>query len=246
MTMPIDWQIKLFQNLPSTQDVAMALAEDEGEEGTVIQALTQSKGRGRRGNQWEAPIGNLYLSFLLRPDFDFQKAGQVSFIVALAVARAVQNYIKPDAHKVQAKWPNDILVNGLKISGILLESSMKDNALSGLVVGIGVNVFAKPDLATSLNDVAKEPVYVNKVRDDILKEFSDIYSQWQKDGFTFVHKEWLSIAYGVGENITARLPNISYKGEFQSINDDGALILKEANGRERIIHAAEVYFGEAP
>ncbi len=241
--LPIEWQINHYQQTTSTQDLAHDATKNGAQEGMVFQASKQSDGRGRHGNSWSAPVGNLYLSFILRPDFDLQQAGQISFIVSCAVARALEHYIDTDKHDLKLKWPNDILVNGLKISGILLESNIKDNAIDSLIVGIGVNIFNKPDLAICLNDIADEPVYVNKVRDLILHEFKVFYTLWHKKGFEPIREFWQSRAYGMGQDMVARLPDQKFYGIFNGITDDGCLILKESNGNDRIISAAEVHFG---
>jgi len=188
--MPIKWQINQFQQTDSTQDLAHDAAKDGVDEGAVFQALKQNAGRGRHGNQWSAPLGNLYLSFVLRPDYGLDKAGQVSFVVACALARALELYMNTAKHELKLKWPNDVLVDGLKISGIL-------------------------------------------------------YTLWRKDGFAPIREFWQDYAYGVGADMTARLPNDKFKGAFGGINDEGALILIEANGDERIINAAEVHFSVA-
>jgi len=242
--MPIDWHITHFQQTDSTQDLAHDAADDGVAEGAVFQALRQNKGRGRHGNQWNAPVGNLYMSFVLKPDYGLEKAGQVSFVVACAMARALENYIDLNKHDLKLKWPNDVLVDGLKISGILLESNIKDNSLDSLIVGIGLNIFNKPDLAVCLNDVAMEPVYVNKVRDQILHEFNIFYTLWQTKGFEAVRDYWLEFAYGIDQEMTARLPTEKFQGHFGGITNDGSLILKTETG-EKVITAAEVHFKEA-
>lgn len=241
--MTISWQIQCFGELGSTQDMVMHNAQEGGEEGLAIQALTQSSGRGRHGNAWEAPMGNLYLSFLLKPDYDFQAAGQVSFVVALAVAKTIQSYTG-DEHKIEVKWPNDVMVNGQKISGILLESDVRNNKLESLVVGVGVNIFNKPEGAICLNDIVADQLAVNKVRDTLLENFANIYMQWQEKGFTPIRDQWLAQAYKLNEEITARLPDQSFHGIFKTIDETGALVLLESNDNERVIHAAEIYFGE--
>ena len=149
-----------------------------------------------------------------------------------------------DKHVKTLKWPNDILIDGLKISGILLESNITESKPDGLVVGIGLNIFNAPELATCLNDVARDAVYVNKVRDKVLEELDTAYTQWQEEGFAPIRAKWLENAHGLAAPITARLPNESYKGIFSGLTEDGSLILEQENGEEKIIHAAEVYFGE--
>ena len=241
--MSITWRFDNYQKVLSTQNYvhdAIALGEEEG---LVVQALQQQGARGRHGNKWDAPIGNLYMSILLRPKCDLAQAGQLAFVVAVALSDALDDYIDTKKHKKTLKWPNDILIDNRKISGILLESDIRENALNAVVVGVGLNIFKAPDLAVGLNDVAKEPVYVNKVRDNVLDKLEASYDLWQQKGFAPIRDKWLNNAHGIGHPITARLPHESFKGVFKSFNDEGALIL-DMDGEDKIIHAANVHFGE--
>ncbi len=218
---------------------------DGAGEGLTVQAMTMESGRGRHGHKWEAPMGNLYLSTLLRPKCGLEEAGDLSFVVAVALNKTLNRYIDSKKHKVTLKWPNDILVDGLKISGILLETNTEDNSLDGVVVGIGVNIFNAPDLAINLEKLSKDPVYINKVRDDLLEDLGTYYALWQEEGIAPIRLLWLKNAHGLGQNISARLPNKTYKGIFEGLSEEGALILKDENDERHIIHAADVYFGES-
>lgn len=241
--MSINWRFEQYQRVVSTQNYVFD-AIDEGEaEGFVVQALQQHGGKGRHGNQWSSPIGNLYMSVLLRPKCGLEACGQLAFVVAVALSDALDSYIDPKKHDKALKWPNDVLVDGLKISGILLESNIKDNALNAIVLGMGVNIFNAPEFGVALNNIAREPVYVNKVRDAILDKLSYYYESWQEKGFAPIREAWLKQAYGIGTPMTARLPNESFKGIFKGITEDGSLILDQ-DGEDKIIHAAEVHFGE--
>lgn len=241
----MEWKIQTYQEVESTQSLVHEAAAQGLEEGVVVQSMIQLSGKGRRGNQWISPVGNLYLSLLLRPECSIQEAGQISFVVAVAASAALDEYIDTDKHVKTVKWPNDILIDGLKISGILLESGMIGRSLDYMVVGIGMNIFNKPELAMALNDIAKEPVYINKVRDHFLDRLSYYYELWQEKGFAPILELWLNQAHGLDQPMTARLPNTEFKGVFKTVNEDGALILETANGDEKTIHAADVYFGEA-
>jgi len=240
--MPIDWRVQLYQSVETTQSyVKDAIASGEPE-GVVVQALEQKSGKGRHGNVWNSPIGNLYMSVLLRPDCEARDAGQLAFVVAVALSKALDDYIDEDKHKKTLKWPNDILVDGLKICGILLESEIKQNKTDAVIVGTGLNIFKAPELAVGLNDVSEIPVYVNTVRDNILDKLSYYYKFWQKKGFAPIREAWLKQAHGLDQPMSARLPDKSEKGVFRGITDDGSLILETEAG-EKIIHAAEVHFG---
>lgn len=241
--MPIEWRFEHYQKVLSTQGYVFDAADMGEPEGLVIQALEQQGGKGRHGNQWNSPIGNLYMSILLRPKCDLAEAGQLAFVIAVALSEGLGKYIDEGRHIKTLKWPNDILINKSKISGILLESIIRDNTLNAIVLGMGVNIFKAPEFCVALNDVAKEPVYVNKVRDVILDKLSYYYDLWQEKGFAPIREAWLKQAHGLGESITARLPAESFKGVFKGLTEDGSLIL-DMDGQEKIIHAAEVHFGE--
>ena len=239
----IDWQLKVLSRVSSTQDIVKLAAKDGDPEGYIVQALQQASGRGRHGNKWESPMGNIYMSVLLRPECDVARAGEFAFVVAVALYEALQQYIDTDKHNITLKWPNDILVDGRKISGILLESNLTDEKLDGLVAGIGVNILIAPDGAVTLQEVASEQVFVNKVRDVILLELDKAYALWKKEGFLPVREKWLNHAHGIGGTITARLPNSSYEGILTGLTDEGSLILTQDNGEEKIITAGDVHFG---
>ncbi len=236
--MMVDWQPKVLASVESTQAMVQQAAQDGEPEGYVLQAFQQTGGKGRSGNQWHSPMGNLYMSFLLRPECDLHKAGELAFVVGVGVSNAFDEYIDSKSSKKQLKWPNDILVNGLKISGILLEGGA-DNSF---IVGVGANILNAPDLAISLNSAATQPVYVNKVRDNILDKVGIIYEEWQSNGFSTIRDLWLEQAYGLNEAMTARLPNKKVKGIFKGIDQVGALQLELANGELKTIHAADVHF----
>lgn len=243
--MAIDWRVNVLGSAGSTQDLAHDAAEAGTAEGYVIQALQQSAGRGRHGNEWESPMGNLYFSFVLRPEKSApDQVGQLAFVVALALSAAIDPYYDSKAHRKTLKWPNDILVNGLKISGILLESNINQSfETEYLVVGVGVNVFATPEGAIGLDEIKEKPVYVNVFRDEFLAQFSRVYGLWQEKGFAPIREEWLKQAHGLGGPICVRLPEVSYKGTFEGLDENGALLLDQ-EGQQRTFTAGEVHFGD--
>ena len=241
--MSIHWRFEQYQKVLSTQNYVFDAVDMDEPEGLVVQALQQQGGKGRHGNQWTSPIGNLYMSVLLRPKCDLKDAGQLAFVVSVALSEALGEYIDTSKHIKTLKWPNDVLIDNRKISGILLESNIKDNQLNAIVLGMGLNIFKAPELGIALNDVARDPVYVNKVRDAILDKLSYYYNLWQEKGFAPIREAWLKKAHGVGKPITARLPSESFKGVFKGITDEGSLILDQ-DGVDKIIHAADVHFGD--
>ncbi len=240
----IDWRVSVYETVESTQThVFEKVAEDEPE-GFVVQGLQQVGGKGRHGNQWTSPIGNLYMSMLLRPDCTMMQAGEMAFVIGVALSEAMNPYIDPNKHNKQLKWPNDILVDGLKISGILIEADSNDKGgVNALVVGMGINIFIAPDLAVSISKISEKPIYINVFRDEVLASINRWYKRWTEKGFAPIRDAWLKQAYGIGDEITARLPNDKIKGVFKSIDEQGALILEMPDGSDKIIHAADVHFG---
>jgi len=242
---PQGYALKTFDVIDSTNEEArrMALA---GEGGSVwITADRQSAGRGRRGRAWESPSGNLSATLLLRPDKTPGEAAQLSFVAALAASDMIQSFVANG--RVTVKWPNDVLADGRKIAGILLESaSSAGGRLEWLAIGIGVNLASHPDgtefPATSLAALGET---VPPARDALLRlacAWAKWYEVWNARGFRDIRDAWLARASHVGSRIRARLQNGETFGVFEGIDEAGALILREAQDRTRVIAAGEVFF----
>lgn len=244
--MSIDWKIETFAVLPSTQDEAKTRALDEAaDEGLVVQALTQTAGRGRQGNEWTSPMGNLFMSVLLRPLCTADLAGQISFVVALAVSAAMDEVIVPGHHKT-LKWPNDILIDGKKAAGILLESELSPKGLVGhLIIGMGVNILSAPEGRVSLKEVSGDNrLAVHPFRDRILHHLAHYYGVWKAEGFGPIRAAWLAQAHGRGQALTARTPQLEEKGIFEDIDEAGGLILGLSDHKQIVIRAGEIYFDD--
>ena len=241
--MGIDFKIHTYASLPSTQDYVRELAEEDFPEGTVMQAFTQTKGRGRQGRTWESPMGNLYMSVLLRPACRADVAGQLSFVAAVALADAIGDVLKPE-HKLTLKWPNDILIDGKKAAGILLESELDaQGRIDAIIMGMGVNIHAPPEGAVGLQSVTSEiTVPVNKFRDALLQKLDKHYTIWKLEGFAPVRKAWLVRAHGINETLTVKVANREYKGIFRDIDAGGVLKLEGENGSIFDINSGDVYF----
>lgn len=239
----IQWNVEIYGALPSTQDVVLLRAMQDGAEGLVIQSLTQSAGRGRHGNEWSSPLGNLYMSILLRPECKADKAGQLSFVAALALSRAIDEHLGA-GHKKTLKWPNDVLIDGRKCAGILLESDIDFKGhVHALSVGIGVNILSAPEGAVCLDDVKNdEKLAIHPFRDTLLAHFADFYRKWKDEGFEPIRKKWLKQAHGLMEEIRVRLPDRTEHGIFKDLGRDGSLLLGQDGKKELVISAGEVYF----
>ncbi len=244
MTLPPGYRHRRFAEIGSTNQAAAEAGQAGEPELLVITAGVQTAGRGRRGRDWVSPVGNLYSSVLLRPDVSPAVGAQLSFVAALAVSDLVAEAI-PGAPVVACKWPNDVLVNGAKIAGILLESQTDAAGhLAWLVIGAGINVVSHPPntayAATSLaacgaSVAAEDCLALYLARLDHWRQV------WMGQGFAPVRAAWLARAWRLGEVITARLGEKSLGGIFEGLDDAGALLLAGHDGRRHVIAAGEVF-----
>lgn len=233
-----------FGDIDSTNDEARRQAEAGAPAGLLICADRQSLGRGRRGRTWDSPAGNLYTSLLLRPTVAPAIAAQLSFVTALAVADAVRAAL-PGGPVISCKWPNDVLVGGAKISGILLESGTRpDGRLDWLVVGVGINLASHPvDTAYPATSIQAQGGQVE--RDVLLSSYVAAFHRWmylwQEQGFAPIRTAWLGRADGLGHPVVVKLAQDSLHGIFSSLNAVGALLLQLPSGEIRTIAAGDVF-----
>ncbi len=243
---PAGYGLKEFDTIDSTNEEARRLAQS-GERGPLwITASEQTAGRGRRGRTWVSPRGNLSATLLINPGRPASDCAQLSFAAALATSDTVST-LAPDA-EVKVKWPNDVLADGGKIAGILLESASSGGAdPNWLVIGIGINLEAHPRdtefPATSLPALGVAPPPPEDGLLHLAAAFAKWYDIWRADGFGPIRDAWLARAAGLGTRIRARLQNGECMGIFEGIDTDGALLLREAQDRVRAIAAGEVFFG---
>ncbi len=232
VAVPDGFTLVALDEVGSTNEEALKLATAGAATGTVVWAERQSKGRGRRGRAWDSPAGNLYCSIVLRP----QRAppAQVSFAAAVALAEAVESQGRP----VQLKWPNDVLIAGAKVAGILLEGTS-----SALVLGTGVNIESAPPVGTSLR-AHNIGASVATMLQSYLKALKSWLARWERDGFAPVRDAWLQRAIGVGQSIEVRLPAETLPGTFDGLDADGVLLLGTPGGVRRIA-AGDVFLVRA-
>lgn len=242
--LPAGYALASFDVIDSTNEEAKRRAAG-GERGPLwIWAKHQTAGRGRRGREWHSPEGNLMATLLLAPATSAPEAAKLSFVAALAVHDAVSQWTSDPA---KVKWPNDVLVQGRKISGILLESSGQEGmgTLPWLAVGIGINLTSAPTQtsfpATCVNTVgiAPEPVVA---LEGLARAWETRFRVWQLSGFGAIRQAWLDVAAGLGQQIEVRLPNETLSGIFETLLPDGALSLLLPSGARRAITAGEVFF----
>ncbi len=238
-----------FDEIGSTNDEAKRRATLGEPAGTFVTAARQVQGRGRQGRTWISPVGNAYMSLVLRPGKPAGEAAQVSFVAALAVADVAAEFL-PDHADIRLKWPNDVLLRGRKLSGILLESAPGTNGqLAWLVRGVGINVLRKPDtpgLGTSLLDEGAAGLDVAMVIESYARNLDRWLAKWDALGFAPIRDAWLGRARGLGESIEARLAATTLSGRFSGLDERGALILDMPTGERRIIPGGEIFFSPSP
>ena len=247
LELPEFYTLHHFTQVASTNATAKQLAQDGAPEGTLVVADAQSQGRGRSGRNWASPPGNLYLSLLLRPTESAAVVAQLSFAVALSVFDLLAPHLAE--HDLRLKWPNDVLVDGRKISGILLESSATpDNNLAWLIIGVGLNIANVPgavaDTGTCLHDLRARDTDVEQCLAGFTDHFLHWLQSWRNDGFAPIRTAWLERCGGLGQALRVRAGREHFDGKFENLDDDGALIVKLQNGDLRRVTAGEVFFAE--
>ena len=247
MTWPHGYGHLPLGEVTSTLDeAARRFAELQGP--TWITATRQTAARGRRGRAWANPPGN-FAATLVLPRIDLDTAALRSFVAALALHEACVSLTgRPEAFAL--KWPNDVLLNGGKLAGILLESLMVGGEIAGLAIGIGVNLAAAPP-AAALEPGALRPVSLAGETGaavspaDFLEALAPAYADWEQRlatwGFEPIRTAWLARAARLGQTITARLPAEVVTGTFREVDAAGHLVLSTAEGPRRIA-AADIFF----
>ena len=247
VSLPDGYALVALESVASTNQEAARLASGGAPAGTVVWARQQTAGRGRRGRDWTSPEGNLYCSVVMRPNVPLSRAAVLSLVAAVAVGDTVAELLPTDA-RVEHKWPNDVLVDGAKIAGILLEASSGGAGAAGwLVIGCGINVASCPDLpgvaATSFAAHGRE-IQVEAVLGMVLERLHSRRAEWETAGDAAIRAAWLSRARGLGDPIVARLPREEVRGHFEGLDEDGALLLRLADGGTRRISAGDVFFDD--
>lgn len=246
--LPPGYRLVVREAVASTNDEARSLVRAGAAENTIVWAREQLEGRGRRGRPWASPPGNLYLSLILRPKRDLATAGQIGFVAAVALREAASTVL-PRSRQVNVKWPNDVLVDGRKISGLLLESVLDEsNRLDALILGLGVNIAHHPDdaayPATNLRAAGAPPdLRPEGFLETFARSIHDWKERWETKGFEPIRAAWLSHARGRGEEIEVRLPSETLRGIFRDVDSTGALVLERAGGQVQSITVGDVFFG---
>ncbi len=241
--LPAPFRVIGYDLLGSTNDQAKAFAREGAGHGLAVWAREQTQGRGRQGRDWRSPPGNLYLSVILQPDVAIERLGELSFVAAIAVAEAIAGAIA-DPALVRLKWPNDILLDGGKVAGILMETeSAPSGAVHWVVLGLGVNLVSAPvglpyrAVAVSEFGPASDcPAMVAAV----LRQVDVLWRLWVAEGFAPIRERWRLLGHRPGDRLTVRQGDGVVEGAFVDLDGDGALLLETAAGSIRIL-AGDVF-----
>ena len=221
-----------YDEIGSTNDEAFRLGTRGLPNGTVLIADAQNSGRGRMQRVWHSPAGaNIYTSIILRPDFEPARAPQISLAAGIAVAEAINPYC---GHRAQLKWPNDVLIGGKKVCGILAQMKMAGDAIDFVVVGIGINVnlrhdeFPKDieDIATSLSIEAGQELSRPELIFRLYENMTTWYKSLLKHGFEPVRKAWLGLTPMIGQTVQVVFREEVVSGKATGLDEDGSLILQ--------------------
>ena len=243
--------IHLLDEIDSTNAEARRRAEAGDVASQWIVARRQTTGRGRRGRNWESEGGNLFSTLLHLTHKSPAEAAQVTFVAALAVADLLDAFATPGS--VSIKWPNDVLIDGTKACGILVESGRHANGALWLAVGIGVNLAHAPEgterpatsLAAHLRSDIAYPPSIDAAATVLAEAFAVWMERWDSLSFQPILDAWVARTSGLDGPCVARLGNETVEGVADGVAPDGALRLRTADGALRLISAGDVFFGAA-
>ena len=236
-------RILYYHELTSTMDEASRLAEEGADEGTVVVAEIQSAGRGRQGRSWVSQPGNLLLSVLFRPGME--QLPFISMIGGLAVARAVR---KTTGLFPAIKWPNDVLLGGKKVAGILAESVIVGDSVCYAVLGLGINVALDASeteeisaIATSVDASAGTPVERDSLLRQLLLDLDDLYLGLGREESPLT--EWADLLETIGRTVTASFAGETRSGVAEAVDETGNLLLRQVDGQIITLTAGDVTLG---
>lgn len=247
------YRVEIFETVGSTNAVALerAAAGDPGKLWLV--SKKQESGRGRRGRAWSTPEGNLASTLLLIETYEMKTAATLGFVAGLSMADALDAVFAATGPavppRIGLKWPNDVLLDGAKLSGILLESSVLGKDLFAIAIGIGTNVVAFPDdlpyPATSLR-ASGSKCDAETLFAALSDAWSVNYRIWNGGrGLDEIRKRWLQRAHGLGQNVTMQVEGRVIEGRFETIDEACRFVIRDDEGARVTVTAGDVYFGTA-
>ena len=237
-------RVYYFEELDSTQNFAQQIAADKKENGTIVIAEKQTSGRGRLDRKWTSPKGGIWFSLIIHPKFDVSSSTLIPILSAISLSKSIKKILKIET---EVKWPNDIILNGKKVAGVLVDASVQANNIDYLILGIGINF----DIDTKKLEkrLSKTPNFygVNSLRvnnnktppkillKEFLFQFEKNLSSLDKGEKAKIVKEWTKKAAGIGRKITINTSSGKISGISQGIDTDGALKIKTKKKIERVL-----------
>ena len=252
----IKWKLKTkvlgrevisYKKVDSTNTIAYGLAEKGMKEGTVILADEQVKGKGRHGRHWSSPSkGGIYMSCILRPAIAPNEISRITLLTAVAVSQAIRDI---SSLEVTIKWPNDIMIDGKKLCGILTEMKAEQDSVDFVVLGIGINVNAKtsqlPKGASSIKDElhlrgGKTILSRVELAKKVLEKLDEYYNLMKREGFDPIIEMWKDLSTMIGSRVKVTLAGKTFEGLAHDINPDGALVVRLDSGVLEKISSGDV------
>ena len=231
-----------FDSIDSTQDFALKIASQDNENGTIIISKKQTGGKGRMKRKWFSPVGGVWMSIIIHPDFDISNTTLVPIATSLALCMAIEKTIKI---RPKLKWPNDITIKGKKVAGILVDTSIESNKIESLVLGVGINFKIKQEKLKK--NIVNSPNYYgattlvkkNESALHLVQQFLyelEVIFQWINSGLTKkIIFEWTKRSSTIGKNISIINDKKNVTGKAIKIDNDGALIISKNKQTTRIL-----------
>ncbi len=241
-TKEIGKEIYIYKEVMSTNTVAKFLAENDVKNGSVVLSEKQSNAKGRLGKHWESPLGGIWLSIILNPQVDHSKIPMITLATGVVVIKTLERIGITNA---EIKWPNDVLINGRKICGILTEAITKFNIIENVIIGVGIDANFEVDVlseelqdgTTTLDRELGHKIDENEVIRIFLEEFEKIGILFNEGGTESILKEWRKNSYSIGKIVEVREPfSKSYDAYVLGVSREGALIVEKIDGTlEKVI-----------
>ncbi len=241
-------KIYYFDKINSTQNFALELAQKPHENGSVVIAERQTQGRGRLNRKWISPKGGIWMSILLRPNFEPSYTSLFPMATSLALAVSIEKTLKV---KTELKWPNDITINGKKVAGILIDASIESNKIDYLIIGIGINFRINPGTISKsikqknygITTLVKKDQEGNPVElvQQFLLELEETYNKVMINSVGTIRKEWMKRSSTIGKNVTATTTTGTIKGKAVGIDKTGALLLSNKGNIHRLLAGDIIY-----
>ncbi|MFJ7636991.1 biotin--[acetyl-CoA-carboxylase] ligase [Peribacillus sp. NPDC097206] len=234
------------ESVESTQKIAHQLANEGAEEGTLVIAEEQVSGKGRLMRSWHSPkFSGIWMSLILRPKIPLHQAPQLTLLAAVAVAQAIEDVTELQP---QIKWPNDLLINRRKVTGILTEMQAESDRIHSVIIGIGMNINQQKEdfpedlqeKASSLSIESGVKISRAKVIQRVLLRLEDLYTLYLQEGFMPIKLLWESYAISLGQILKASTVNDTIVGKALGITDAGVLLLEDNQGTIHSIYSADI------